>query len=144
LWVWWLFGTCLKRLPCLWYPSWEYTEAFFIWSKSQITCSIKAAETQATQLKETSSALVMNVRSNKTNQGHNPEKYGICTCGECNHQAKDCCYKDAMCHKCNKQGYLARMCRSKKSSTTTLLRQHSQHANWVDRQQQWQLHFPST
>jgi len=87
---------------------------------TEIARSVEAAETQATQLKGTSSAPVMNVKSSKTNQGRNPEKHGICTrCGGRNHQAKDCRYKDVMCHKCNKQGHLARMCRSKKSSTTT-------------------------
>jgi len=45
---------------------------------------------------------------------HSDQQYGMCTyCGGNNHLAKDCHYKDALCHKCNKPGYLARMCRSK-------------------------------
>ena len=60
-------------------------------------------------------------------------KHGMCTCcGGKNHQPKDYRFKDSRCHKCNKQGHLAKMCRSKQPSTTTPPHQHSQQTNYVE------------
>ena len=77
----------------------------------------------------------MNVKSSKKSQGRDTgEKHGTCTrCRGRNHQAKDCCYRDVQCHKCNKLGHLARMCRSKQPSTTIPPgRQCLQQTNYIE------------
>ena len=116
------------------------TEANLTLSKASETArTIEAAKSQATQLKGTSSVPVMNVKSDgsiRRHQGHGRDprdKHGACTCcGGKNHQPKDYRFKDARCYKCNKQGHLAKMCRSKQPSTTTPLHQRSQQTNYIE------------
>ena len=112
------------------------TEANLTLTKAIETArNIEVAEVQASQLKATSSIPVMNVKSSKKSQGRDTgEKHGMCTrCGGRSHKAKDCCYRDVRCHKCNKPGHLARMCRSKQPSTSTPPgRQRSQQTNYIE------------
>ena len=103
------------------------SEANLTLSKAiEITCNIEVMETQATQLKGTSSVPVMNVRPTTRNQSRDTTaQHASCTCcGGRNHRAKDCLFKDARCHKCNKLGHLAKVCRSKRPTVTTPLGRH--------------------
>jgi len=86
-----------------------------LFKTTEIAQSVEAAETQASQFKETSNAPVMVVKPQVYNQ-----QYGVCThCGGYNYQSKDCRYKEAVCHKCHKPGHLARMYRSKTTKAHT-------------------------
>ena len=46
------------------------------------------------------------------------EKKGVCgRCGNKRHKSSECRYKDAKCHKCHKVSHLAKVCRSRNTST---------------------------
>ena len=53
----------------------------------------------------------------KTNKEDNPEGGTKCKhCGKRNHSAEKCKFKHATCHKCNKPGHIALVCKSSKKS----------------------------
>jgi len=85
---------------------------------TEIVCSIEAAEIQSTQLKGTSRTSVMNVRSNKTNQRHNPEK----------HRKQKTVTTEMSSDKCNKQGHFSKNLQVQEVNHNNTLKQHSQHA----------------
>ena len=92
---------------------------------TEIVHSGEAAEKQVSQFKETSNAPVMAIKPRSYKKVD--QQYGTCTCcGGNNHLAKDCHYRDVLCHKCNKPGHLARMCRSRAGKVHT-----QQSNNWV-------------
>ena len=52
-------------------------------------------------------------------------------CGRSNHDQKDCRFRDATCHNCNKKGHIAPVCLSKKNATGKPTPWRTARANFV-------------
>ena len=70
--------------------------------------SLETATKDAQQLKREASGAVHRVTSPK------PAKEACYRCGQTNHKAHDCRFKEATCHNCGKKGHIKVVCRSKK------------------------------
>ena len=92
------------------------TEASLTLAKAiEIAQSTESAERNALQLKGGAAAKVMLIDPQRSKK---VEKKGVCgRCGNKGHKSSECRYKDAKCHKCHKVGHLAKVCRSRNTST---------------------------
>ena len=74
----------------------------------EIAQSLETASKDAQQLKGEASGAVHSVTSPK------PVKEACYRCGQTNHKAGECRFKEATCHNCGKKGHIKVVCRSKK------------------------------
>ena len=74
----------------------------------EIAQSLETATKDAQRLKQEASGAVHSVTSPKS------VKEACYRCGQTNHKASECRFKEATCHNCSKKGHIKVVCRSKK------------------------------
>ena len=94
----------------------------------EIAQSLETASKDAQQLKGEASGAVHSVTSPK------PMKEACYRCGQTNHKASECRFKEATCHNCGKKGHIKVVCRSKKQPQRgkRQFQRRQETTKWVD------------
>ena len=97
-------------------------------SAVELAQSLETASKDAQQQKEEASGSVHNVTTPK------PGKVACYRCGQTNHKASECRFKEATCHNCGKKGHIKAACRSRRQPQRGRRQFHrrKETTQWVD------------
>ena len=97
-------------------------------SAVELAQSLETASKDAQQQKEEASGSVHNVTT------PNPGTVACYRCGQKNHKASECRFKEATCHNCGKKGHIKPACRSRRQPQRGAKQFHRRKGNtqWVD------------